>query len=117
MISPDFELIMIKLSLNEVPKQWLFAYQSLKSLSSWVKDLNDRYTFFVDWAFKQLPTVFWISAFTYPTGFTTGLLQKTSRRTGESIDNLHIDYLFTNNMDGNISEHAKEGAYVKGLFL
>lgn len=86
-------------------------------MSSWVKDLNDRYTFFVDWAFKQMPSVFWISAFTYPTGFTTGLLQKTSRRTGESIDNLHIDYVFTNNMDGKISEHAKEGAYVRGLFL
>lgn len=64
-----------------------------------------------------MPSVFWISAFTYPTGFTTGLLQKTSRRTGESIDNLHIDYVFTNNMDGKISEHAKEGAYVRGLFL
>ncbi len=74
LISPELEQVMDSLFYNQVPKQWLFAYQSLKNLSDWVVDLNNRYNFFVDWAYKQLPSVFWISAFTYPTGFNTALL-------------------------------------------
>jgi len=59
---------------NKVPKQWGFAYFSLKPLALWIRDLNDRYKFFELWATKMAPHVFWISAFTYPTGFTTSLL-------------------------------------------
>lgn len=73
-ISPELESIMQQLFENKVPKQWGFAYFSLKPLAVWVRDLNDRYNFFATWAAKHAPFVFWISAFTYPTGFTTSLL-------------------------------------------
>ena len=73
-ISPDLELIMNSLADNKVPIAWGFMYFSIKPLANWFEDLNDRYNFFRDWAFKQIPPTFWVSCFTYPTGFTTALL-------------------------------------------
>jgi dynein heavy chain len=59
-----------------------------------MRDLTERYKFFSDWAAKNAPHVFWIGAFTYPTGFTTSLLQRYSRRGGApSIDKLEFDFI------------------------
>jgi len=74
LISPDLEMIIGSLYENRVPTAWSFAYFSLKALSNWFSDLNDRYKFFQLWGQKGLPFSFWIGAFTYPTGFTTALL-------------------------------------------
>ena len=79
-ISPDLEAIMASLNENKVPKDWSGAYFSLKPLASWVGDLRARFEFFTTWAQKGSPHHYWIGAFTYPTGFTTSLLQKFSRK-------------------------------------
>lgn len=82
-------------------------------------DLNERYKFFANWASKlMMPFVFWISAFTYPTGFTTSLLQRFSRKpNGAAIDRLEFDFIPHNKTLKDINEHAKDGAYIHGLFL
>jgi dynein heavy chain len=88
--------MMISLSENVVPVAWSFAYFSLKPLGSWNTDLKQRYEFFELWAQKGAPFVFFISYFTYPTGFTTSLLQKFSRKAGSpSIDRLEFDFIPT----------------------
>ena len=93
-ISPELESIMQFLFESKVPRQWGFAYFSLKPLAVWIRDLNDRYKFFEQWATKGAPYVFWISAFTYPTGFTTSLLQRFSRKpNGAPIDRLEFDFI------------------------
>ena len=79
--------------------------------------MNDRYKFFADWAAKSAPFVFWISAFTYPTGFTTSLLQRYSRRHQAAIDKLEFDFLPIPKPLKDISEHAKDGCFVTGLYL
>lgn len=79
-ISPDLEEMMISLQQNQVPRAWSQSYFSMKSLGSWVMDLKARYAFFELWAAKGQPFVYHISYFTYPTGFTTSLLQKFSRK-------------------------------------
>jgi dynein heavy chain len=81
-ISPELEEMLVSLNQNVVPKAWSFAYFSLKPLGSWNSDLKERYKFFETWANKGAPFVFVISYFTYPTGFTTSLLQKYSRKAG-----------------------------------
>lgn len=64
------------------------------------------------------PHVFWISAFTYPTGFTTSLLQRFSRKpNGAPIDKLEFDFIPHQKSIKEISESAKEGAYITGLYL
>ena len=42
LISEDLEEIMDSLYENKVPAAWKFAYHSLKSLGSWIEDLNRR---------------------------------------------------------------------------
>ena len=42
LISEDLEIIYDMLLLNRVPKAWSFCYYSLKSLNSWMIDLEKR---------------------------------------------------------------------------
>lgn len=70
------------------------------------------------WAAKGAPFVFHISYFTYPTGFTTSLLQKFSRKAGSpSIDRLEFDFIPTQKAVADISEVVKDGAFITGLYL
>ena len=120
LISPELEKMMVQFSENRVPDQWSGSYFSTKPLSSWKEDLSKRYDFFQKWVTKQQPSAFWISAFTYPTGFTTSLLQRFSRKKDSPpIDRLEFDFVPQQKKlaefgDG---EGAKDGAYVYGLYL
>jgi dynein heavy chain len=115
LISEDLELIMENMLQNRVPALWKQAYHTLKSLSSWIDDLNKRVNFMKDWAFKGQPIVFWISGFTYPTGFTTAVQQISARKIGEAIDRFVWTYAFHNN--DSAPKAPPDGAYVSGLFL
>jgi dynein heavy chain len=54
---------------NQVPKLWIkVAYPSLKGLASWMRDLQDRVKFMVEWLISGGPNAFWISGFFYPQG-------------------------------------------------
>merc|ERR1712166_1734914 len=79
-ISPELEEVLTALGENKVPTAWSFAYFSLKPLANWAEDLAGRYEFFAVWSQKGIPFHFWAGAFTYPTGFTTSLLQRFSRK-------------------------------------
>lgn len=90
----------------------------MKSLGNWNTDLKERYHFFELWAQKGQPFVYHISYFTYPTGFTTSLLQRFSRKAGSpSIDRLEFDFIPTQKAVSDISEVVKEGAFITGLYL
>jgi len=80
LISEDLERIMQSLYEYRVPQSWKFCYHSLKPLYSWVDDLQRRVEQLRVWVFKGQPNVFWISGFSFPTGFTTALLQQAARR-------------------------------------
>lgn len=116
LISEDLELIMKSLFENKVPLQWKFAYYSLKPLNSWVLDLNKRIEQLRNWVQKGQPDVFWISGFSFPTGFTTALQQQASRKFSVPIDQFTWEFTFEK-MDTSITSPAKEGAYIEGLFL
>jgi len=117
-ISPDLEQMMDSIENNKVPSSWSSTYFSLKPLSNWIEDLTSRYAFFNEWVTKGMPFVFHISYFTYPTGFTTSLLQRQSRKAGaQAIDRLEFDFITVSRPKNDILEHAKEGAYICGLYL
>jgi dynein heavy chain len=118
LISPDLEAVLNSLFENKVPKSWSFAYFSLKPLATWMRDLADRYAFLAQWGAKGAPHVFWIGAFTYPTGFTTSLLQRYSRKAGSpSIDKLEFDFVPVPRQPKDITEPPKDGSYITGLYL
>jgi dynein heavy chain len=116
LISEDLELIMKSLYENKVPQQWKFAHYSLKPLNAWVLDLNKRIEQLRNWVQKGQPEVFWISGFSFPTGFTTALQQQASRKFSVPLDQFSWEFTFEK-MDTSISSPAKEGAYIEGLFL
>lgn len=117
-ISPDLEEILNALLDNRVPAAWNFAYFSMKPLSNWFEDMKNRYEFFNTWALKGIPYHFWIGAFTYPTGFTTSLLQRFSRKaSGAPIDKLEFDFVPVPKEAHEINEHPKDGAFISGLHI
>lgn len=107
---------MYSLFENKVPEKWKFAYYSLKPLSLWMIDLNKRIDQLKNWVHKGQPNVFWISGFSFPTGFTTALQQQASRKSNVPIDQFVWEFSFEK-YDTSISGPAKEGAYIAGLFL
>jgi len=57
------------------------AYPSMKPLASWTRDLVLRVDQFEKWATTaHPPMIFWLSAFTFPTGFLTAVLQTSARQ-------------------------------------
>lgn len=59
----------------------LQAYPSQKPLAAWTRDLGQRVEQFTRWANTAHPPVlFWLSGFTFPTGFLTAVLQASARQ-------------------------------------
>lgn len=117
-ISPELEQVQGSLRQGKVPAAWSFAYFSLKPLMSWYSDLCDRYEFLATWSKGKMPFTFPIGYFTYPTGFTTSLQQRFSRKaSGAPIDKLEFDFLPVQKDAKEITEHPKDGAFITGLQL
>jgi dynein heavy chain len=61
-MSEDMEKMSKSLFINQVPQMWSGTFLSLKPLSSWITDLNDRISFFNNWFTSgKTPNTFWIS--------------------------------------------------------
>lgn len=94
------------------------AYNSLRPLSSWARDLAERIHMFLTWSqTAKTPKTFWIGAFTFPTGFLTAVMQKAARTYGISVDTLSWDFNVLTIEEKNIPSAPKDGVYVRGLFL
>ena len=100
-----------------VPKAWDVAYPSSKGLASWLRDLGLRVKQMNDWINLDLPKVFWLAGFTFPTAFLTALKQTTARKNGIAIDTLIWEFPVLTQEAEEIQNGAKEGAYISGLFL
>jgi hypothetical protein len=74
-MSADLDAVAAALAAGRVPPAWLRAYPSLKPLGAWVRDLLARVEQLARWAAGTYPKVYWLSGFTYPTGFLTAVLQ------------------------------------------
>eukprot|EP00002_Diphylleia_rotans_P022931 TRINITY_DN4501_c0_g1_i3.p1 TRINITY_DN4501_c0_g1~~TRINITY_DN4501_c0_g1_i3.p1 ORF type:complete len:4513 (-),score=1142.54 TRINITY_DN4501_c0_g1_i3:360-11993(-) len=116
-MSADLDEIFSSLHDAKVPPAWQKAYPSLKPLGPWTRDLLKRVQMFQSWAEGNLPRVFWLSGFTFPTGFLTALLQMSARKSNLSIDSLSWEFVVMKQEEQDITQPPKEGAYVKGLFL
>merc|ERR1719506_1861906 len=81
-MSSDLEGLGNDMYINIVPGLWESkSFLSMKPLSSWVNDLNDRIHFLDDWYKRGTggvggsPPVYWFSGFFFPQAFLTGALQ------------------------------------------
>ena len=104
---------------NQVPQIWIKSgFLSMKPLMSWIKDLNERITFFRDWYEKGTPTCFCISRFSFPQAFLTGTLQNYARKHGCEIDLLTFEFKIMDDTTWDkVKKKPEDGCYVYGMFL
>lgn len=103
----------------QVPELWASkAYPSLKPLSSWVTDLQERISFIQAWVEQGTPAVYWISGFFFPQAFLTGTVQNYARKNAFAIDTVSFDFRVMDQLDAaSCSTGPEDGCYIKGLFL
>ena len=116
-ITTELEAVYQSLLTAKVPGSWSFCYPSLKGLGSWMNELKQRISQMNAWANNNMPFAFWLTGFTYPTGFLTALLQTTARKNGVSIDSIAFEFPILNQEPGQILASPKEGAYIYGLYI
>ncbi|KAK2576900.1 hypothetical protein KPH14_005525 [Odynerus spinipes] len=118
LMSSDLEEIFTCMYEGRVPSLWLTAYPSLKLLGSWTRDLISRVEHFASWAVTTHPPVlFWLAAYTFPTGFLTAVLQTSARMWNISIDSLSWEFFVQTVDESTIIEPPVDGVYIRSMFL
>uniref|UniRef100_H2ZI79 Dynein axonemal heavy chain 2 n=1 Tax=Ciona savignyi TaxID=51511 RepID=H2ZI79_CIOSA len=118
LMSSDLEETFQCIFEGRVPSMWEKTYPSLKPLGAWTRDLVARVELFAKWAeTAHPPTIFWMSAFTFPTGFLTAVLQTSARANAVSVDSLSWEFIVSTVDDNHITVVPKDGVWVRGLFL
>lgn len=103
---------------NQVPKSWTkLAYPSLRNLAGWNSDLLLRVDFFRKWYLEGKPNSYWLSAFYFPQGFLTSVLQHYSRATKIAIDKLTFNFEFKHVDQSVIAVRPEKGCIIHGLFM
>ncbi|XP_050531221.1 dynein axonemal heavy chain 2 isoform X2 [Daktulosphaira vitifoliae] len=117
-MSSDLEEVFQCLDEGRVPSQWLKAYPSLMNLGAWTQDLIERINHFTIWAVTaRQPILFWLGAYTFPTGFLTAVLQMESRNSSVPIDLLQWDFIPITIPQKDIVMPPSKGVYVRSLYL
>mmetsp|Transcript_23005 Transcript_23005/g.26017 ORF Transcript_23005/g.26017 Transcript_23005/m.26017 type:complete len:729 (+) Transcript_23005:3-2189(+) len=118
-MSEELEKLANYLYDNLVPTMWSeVGFLSMKPLSSWVKDLNDRIHFLQEWYENGTPKIYWISGFFFPQAFITGTLQNYARKHVVAIDRLSFKFNILDDLAvDEIHEKPADGCYVYGMFM
>ncbi len=90
-MSQDLDDMYTCFLMFRVPPAWK-AYDSLKPLGSWYPDLASRVGFVRSWLVSGTPTVFRLSALTFPQGLLTATLQLFARTHQVPIDLLAFEF-------------------------
>lgn len=120
-MTEDLEEVGKGLFTNQVPGGWGdVGFLSLKPLTSWYKDLNERVAFFNRWYSDGHPISFWISGLFFPQAFLTAVLQNFARAHKFAIDRVNFDTEVVDHckLDGSDLLKAPEaGSYFWGMYL
>lgn len=66
-MSEDLDALATSMFNNQVPDAFgKVGFLSLKPLSSWINDLNDRINFIDNWIKNSMPPAYWLSGFFFP---------------------------------------------------
>ncbi|XP_063992490.1 dynein axonemal heavy chain 2 [Diachasmimorpha longicaudata] len=116
LMSEDLEEIFTYVHDGRVPPAWLTTYPSLKPLGSWTRDLVSRIEHFAKWAeTTHPPLLFWLAAYTFPTGFLTAVLQTSARLWNISIDSFSWSFAVLD--ENSIADTPGDGVFIRSIFL
>ena len=80
----------------------------MKPLAAWTRDLVLRVEQLEKWATTaHPPNIFWMSGYTFPTGFLTAVLQTSARFNNVSVDSLSWEFSVMTVDDSNITGPPK----------
>jgi len=66
-MSEELDQLAMSMFNNQVPAAFgKVGPLSLKPLSSWINDLNDRIDFINKWIAESMPPAYWLSGFFFP---------------------------------------------------
>lgn len=118
-MSEDLDKLGTSMFNNQVPDAFgKVGFLSLKPLSSWVTDLNDRIKFICGWIDNGSPAAFWLSGFFFPQAFFTGARQNFARKHAIAIDELSYDFKVYDEIEPeNVTEKPVDGVYCFGLYI
>jgi dynein heavy chain len=120
-MSAELDELGIEMFNNLVPKQWADkGFLSLKPLSSWINDFNDRQRFLQAWFDGGTPVVFWMSGFFFPQAFLTGALQNFARKYKIPIDIISMQLEVCDDVldpANDVKVKPAEGVYIYGMFI
>ncbi|KAE8744396.1 hypothetical protein FOCC_FOCC009000 [Frankliniella occidentalis] len=117
-MSSQLEEILDCIYEGRVPPAWLRAYSSMMPLGSWTRDLSLRVEHFSHWAeTTHSPVLFWLAAFTFPTGFLTAVLQTSARSLAVPIDTLSWEFTVLQVEENTLVTGPQEGVYIRSMFL
>ncbi|CAD7966996.1 unnamed protein product [Amoebophrya sp. A25] len=129
-MSAELDSMFLDLSRHKVPQIWQkIAYPTCKKLQSWFTDFLQRIDFFRKWiqqAKSKIPAAFWVTAFFFPQGFLTSVLQAFSRLHHVSVDTLQFKFTPGEFSDPDalppaelaaIASSLSDGILVYGMFL
>jgi dynein heavy chain len=118
-MSEELEIMATSLFNNQVPGAFAkVGPLSLKPLSSWITDLNDRLDFINKWIEKGKPPAYWISGFFFPQAFFTGAMQNYARKYEIAIDELSFEYKVYDEIEPqDVTEMPEDGVFCFGLYI
>jgi dynein heavy chain len=117
-MSAELDDVVSCLTIGKVPPTWGRCFPSLKPLASWMRDVAMRVGTLEAWSEGTYPKVYWMSGFSYPTGFLTALLQTSARASSVSVDVLSWEFnVLPCYEDNEVPAPAPDGAYIRGIFL
>merc|ERR1719387_1750313 len=95
------------------------SYPSLKPLSSYMVNLQERLEFFTKWEKEGHPPTYWVSGFYFTQAFLTGQMQNFAREKKFAIDTLGWTFTVLKDSFGaqETFTKPKTGCYVYGLFI
>lgn len=120
-MSEAMETLQDCLFMEKIPPSWeALAYPSLRSLSSWLVNLQLRRDQLSTWVANtaEIPMVTWISGLFNPQSFLTAVMQVTAQSQNKELDKLSITTEITKKSEAvDVTAHSKDGAYIWGLSL
>jgi len=119
-MSPQMEDMANALFLEKLPFWWAkLGFPSTRPLKSWRVNLQDRCQQLDDWVNDplQIPKATDIARLFNPQSFLTAIKQLCCQTQGLELDKLQVYTDVTKKEIKQIDAHAKEGAFVTGMFL